>query len=579
MSKRAFSSWLRSGVLSGISKRVGPSTPQPQRPSASQWRRFTSRTTQRQRPVILTAGAGVLATTLLLNLAPTSKPSRPSRDDTEGPSSTAATSLPELGSPWPQYRLSEIKAHGATSERPWVTYRTSVYDITDWVAAHPGGDVILRAAGGPVEPYWDIFSIHRQQLDNVLAILEGYKIGEVDSADVPLLSQGDGVDDPFADDPPRDPRLRTLTERPRNAETPPEGLGHFVTPTELFYVRNHMWVPVVDEAGGADGHAVTIEMPDGEERVYTLGELRTRFATHKVTATLQCAGNRRQDMTTHAAKTNGLQWAAGAISTAEWEGVLLRDVLADAAGCEMSVASLPPSVRHVHLVGLEAYAASIPATKALDPLGDVLLAFRMNGAPLPRDHGYPLRAVVPGNVAARSVKWLRRIALSDEESPSQWQRRDYKAFCPGEGSEPDWDSAPAIQEMPVTSAVTAASVETPAAMADRGRRVKAEGYAYSGGGREIVRVDVSTDGGRTWKTADVVGDAAVGKKAWCWKRWRYEGLIADGQGAGGHGETVRLVVKAVDDAYNTQPENHASIYNVRGNLATAWHRIDVAAGE
>ncbi|KZL81320.1 oxidoreductase molybdopterin binding domain-containing protein [Colletotrichum incanum] len=575
MSKRAFTSWLRSSVLSGASRRVRSTTPQTQQPPISQWRRFTSRSTQRQRPILLTAGAGILTTTLLLSLTPTSKPSRPSGNATEAPSSTTTRALPDPPSQWPQYRLSEIKLHDATSDRPWITYRTSVYDITDWVAAHPGGDVILRAAGGAVEPYWDIFSIHRQQLDNVLAILEGYKIGEVDGADVPLLSRGGGVDDPFADDPPRDPRLRTLTERPRNAETPAEGLGHFVTPTELFYVRNHMWVPIVDEAG-ADAHAVTIEMPDGEERVYTLEELRTRFATHKVTATLQCAGNRRHDMTTHAAKTNGLQWTAGAISTAEWEGVLLRDVLADVTRHKMSVENIPPSVRHVHFVGLEAYAASIPIAKALDPLGDVLLAFRMNGAPLPRDHGYPLRAVVPGNVAARSVKWLRRIALSDEESPSQWQQRDYKAFCPGEGPEPDWDSAPAIQEMPVTSAVTAARVDGLGAAAGRKRRVKAEGYAYSGGGREVVRVDVSTDGGRTWKPAELVGDAGVGKKAWCWKRWRYEGLVADGQGAGDHKEAVRLVAKATDEAYNTQPESYASIYNVRGNLATAWHRVDVA---
>ncbi|KZL63432.1 oxidoreductase molybdopterin binding domain-containing protein [Colletotrichum tofieldiae] len=568
MSKRAFTSWLRSGVLAGASRRAGSTTPRTQRPPPPQWRRFASRATQRQRPILLTAGAGILTTTLLLSLTPTSKPSRPSANAAEAPSPTTTTSLPDPPSQWPRHRLSEIKLHDATSDRPWITYQTSVYDITDWVAAHPGGDVILRAAGGAVEPYWDIFSIHRQQLDNVLAILEGYKIGEVHGADVPLLSQGGGIDDPFAGDPPRDPRLRTLTERPRNAETPAEGLGHFVTPTELFYVRNHMWVPAVDEAG-ADAHAVTVEMPDGEERVYTLEELRTRFAAHKVTATLQCAGNRRRDMTTHAAETNGLQWAAGAISTAEWEGVLLRDVLADATGREMGVEDMPPSARHVHFVGLEAYAASIPVAKALDPLGDVLLAFRMNGTPLPRDHGYPLRAVVPGNVAARSVKWLRRIALSDEESPSQWQRRDYKAFCPGAGPEPDWDSAPAIQEMPVTSAVTAATV-------DRGRRVRAEGYAYSGGGREIVRVDVSTDGGRTWKPAELVGDTGVGKKAWCWKRWRYEGLAADGQGAGDHEEAVRFVAKATDEAYNTQPESHASIYNQRGNLATAWHRVDVA---
>ncbi|KAK2005080.1 molybdopterin binding oxidoreductase [Colletotrichum falcatum] len=249
MSKRALGPWLRFGIISHVCRRAGATAPQHQLPPA---------------------------------------------DGIEGPSLTAAASFHEPNSPWPRYHLAEVKGHDATSDRPWVTYRTSIYDITNWVATHPSG----------------------------------------------------------------------------------------------------------------------------EERLCRLEELRTRFTTHK--------------------------WDAGAISTAEWEGVLLCDVLADAAGCEMSVASLPPSVRHVHLVGLEAYAASISVAKALDPLGDILLTFRMNGAPLPRVHGYPLPAMVPGNVAARSIEWVRCITLSDEESPSQWQRRDYKAFCSGEGSEPDWDSTPAI---------------------------------------------------------------------------------------------------------------------------------------
>ncbi|WQF77652.1 Putative oxidoreductase, molybdopterin-binding domain, eukaryotic molybdopterin oxidoreductase [Colletotrichum destructivum] len=515
MSRRAFASWLRSGALSVPSTRVASAARQAQRPSpTSQWRRFASNTTQRQRLILLTAGAGFLTTAVLLGLNPFPRLTLLSQNTVEQrPESTTAICHPPRNA-------ASLKSNSMTAPR-----------------SAPG-------------------SIHRQQIDSVLAILEGYKIGEVDAADLSLLFSRGGVDDPFAQDPPRDPRLRTLTERPRNAETPAEGLGTFVTPLELFYVRNHMWVPVVGE-DDADAHAVTIETPDGEERVYTLRELQTRFATHKVTATLQLGG--------------------GAISTAEWEGVLLRDVLADATCNEMNIANMPSSVKHVHLVGLEAYAASIPIAKALDPLGDVLLAFRMNGEPLPRDHGYPLRAVVPGNVAARSVKWLRRIALSDEESPSQWQRRDYKAFCPGEGPEPDWDSAPATQEMPVTSAITAAGVESPGGATGREGRVKAEGYAYSGGGREVVRVDVSTDGGRTWKAAELIADKGVGKKAWCWKRWRYEGPVADEGKVEEDG--VRLVVKATDEAYNTQPESHESIYNVRGNLATAWHRVHVAADE
>jgi sulfite oxidase len=434
-----------------------------------------------------------------------------------------------------------------------------VYDITEWVGAHPGGEVILRAAGGSIDPYWDIFTIHKRQ--DVYDILEQYKIGEIDERDLvngklPLES----IEDPFVADPIRDSRLHTLTARPCNAETPGNGLADFLTPNELFYVRNHMWVPVVEEPE----HRLTIELSDGEERSYTMKDLKERFKTHKVTATLQCAGNRRKNMTDRAKQTNGLQWTAGAISSAEWEGVRLKDVLADAG---LDPNNLPDDAKHAQFTGLEAYGASIPMSKAIDPHGDVLLAFKMNGEDLPRDHGFPLRVIVPGNVAARSVKWLRKIVISEDESLSQWQRRDYKSFGPNVGSNPDWSKAKSIQEMPVTSAIT--SISKPSLPAGEATRpISVEGYAYSGGGREIVRVDISVDGGKTWDQADLVDDRMKGSKAWCWKRWRYTGLRRDS------GKTV-LLVKATDEAYNTQPESYESIYNARGNLATAWHRVEV----
>ncbi|KAI0144455.1 Oxidoreductase, molybdopterin-binding domain-containing protein [Xylariaceae sp. FL1272] len=479
----------------------------------------------------------------------------------------------------PLYRLSEIREHGAQSERPWVIFEDNVYDITDWVAAHPGGEVILRAAGGSIEPYWDIFAIHKSQY--VRDILEQYLVGKVDTKDLhdgkPLQ---DHIDDPFVADPHRDTRLRQLTQKPCNAETPGEELAEaFLTPNETFYVRNHMWVPVISEAE-ADKHTVTIELPDGEVRVYSVGELRERFKQHSVTAVLQCSGNRRHDMTTHAKKTNGLQWTVGAISCAKWEGVRLRDVLADAG---LSVTDPGEDARHVQFSGLEAYGASIPIESAVDPRGDVLLAFRMNDKPLPRDHGFPVRVVVPGHVAARAVKWVSRIVVSDEESTTTWQRRDYKCFGPNETKQ-DWNKYKSIQVMPITSAITRTrlkpepaqestafdSTASPAA----GKVVQVEGYAYSGGGREIQRVDVSLDGGRTWDQASLLDDTQheQGSKKWCWKRWKYEGVVPEVRDDD-DGRTT-FVVKATDDAYNTQPETHASIYNLRGNLATAWHRIE-----
>lgn len=473
-----------------------------------------------------------------------------------------------------------MKEHGPGSERPWVIYEDKVYDITDWVAAHPGGEVILRAAGGCIEPYWDIFAIHKSQY--VRDILGQYMVGKVHLDDLengrPLQNT---IEDPFVSDPQRDARLRRITEKPCNAETPGDELAaSFLTPNETFYVRNHMWVPVVEDAK-ADEHGITVELPDGEVKTYSVGELKARFRQHSVTSVLQCSGNRRNDMTRYAKKTNGLQWTVGAISCAKWEGVRLRDVLADAG---LSLSEPGEDARHVQFSGLEAYGASIPIEAAIDPRGDVLLAFKMNDKPLPRDHGFPVRVVVPGHVAARAVKWVSKIVVADEESSTTWQRKDYKCFGPNETKQ-DWDKYKSIQVMPITSAITRTRlkpepVETAArdkaAATARGRVVQVEGYAYSGGGREIQRVDISLDGGANWDQAKLMDDREQerGSRAWCWKRWVYEGALPEVKDdVNGEAKTT-FVVKATDDAYNTQPESHKSIYNLRGNLATAWHRVD-----
>lgn len=544
----------------------------------------------RVRPLpVLAASAGLL--TLLFTTL------QPVREDGPAEVPTQVASSPSAEPPVgdidgdgsPRYRLSEVKEHGPGSERPWVIYEDKVYDITDWVAAHPGGEVILRAAGGCVEPYWDIFAIHKSPY--VRDILEQYMVGKVHLDDLengrPLQTT---IDDPFVSDPTRDARLRHITEKPCNAETPGDALAEsFLTPNETFYVRNHMWVPVVDDAR-ADEHGITVELPDGEVRTYSVGELKARFQQHSVTSVLQCSGNRRSDMTRHAKKTNGLQWTVGAISCAKWEGVRLRDVLADAG---LSLSDPGEEARHVQFSGLEAYGASIPIEAAIDPRGDVLLAFKMNDKPLPRDHGFPVRVVVPGHVAARAVKWVNKIVVADEEANTTWQRRDYKCFGPNETKQ-DWDKYRSIQVMPITSAITRTRLkpghgETAAAAPPesrtmaKGRIVQIEGYAYSGGGREIQRVDISLDGGANWDQAKLLNDRGQerGSQTWCWKRWVYEGVLPAVRDDVNGEAKATFVVKATDDAYNTQPESHKSIYNIRGNLATAWHRVDfdVKAGD
>ncbi|KAL2890507.1 oxidoreductase molybdopterin binding domain-containing protein [Ceratocystis lukuohia] len=503
----------------------------------------------------------------------------------------------------PRIHLAEVRKHDGNSGEPWITYKDKIYDITDWIAGHPGGDVILQAAGGSVEPYWNIFTIHKSP--HVYEILEQYLIGYVHSGD---LVNGkipeESVEDPFSSDPARHADLRTLTAKPRNAESPAYALSDsFQTPNDLFYVRNHFWVPVIEKP---DEHSLTIELPDGESVTYSLAQLKDKFRSHTINATLQCSGNRRNHMTKEAGPTNGLQWTTGGISSATWTGVRLADVLADAGYPVASVRSgtidPPEDAKHVHFSALEAYGASIPMSVAIDPRGDVLLAYEMNGEPIPRDHGYPLRALVPGHVAARSVKWLNKIVLSDEESFSQWQRKDYKSFGPNlVGKKLDWESAPSIQEMPVTSAITSAVLRDDTdADATSSKKVSVKGWAYSGGGKAITRVDVSLDGGATWDQAELLDDDRCNNtkenhngsgRSWAWKRWEYHGSVSLAPAASTEPSTSLsfskdknaldkpflcspdIVVKATDENYNTQPQTQSSIYNARGNLATAWHRV------
>jgi len=155
----------------------------------------------------------------------------------------------------------------------------------------------------------------------------------------------------------------------------------------------------------------------------------------------------------------------------------------------------------------------------LDSKFDFLLAFEMNGEAIPRDHGYPVRLIAPGIVGARNVKWLSKIVISDEESKSHWQKNDYKGFSPNvDWDNVDFDSAYAIQEYPIQSAICD-PVEGDVVKKDSKGYVKIKGYAWSGGGRKVIRVDVSSDSGLNWITADLKQDPTSLNKTWSWTLW------------------------------------------------------------
>ena len=464
----------------------------------------------------------------------------------------------------PCYSLDEVKKHKDTSSRIWVTYGDGVYDITDFVEQHPGGDEkIMLAAGGSLEPFWAVFAAHNT--DEVRHILEEWRIGNVDPADREKMKAEKHKEGPYANDPERTPILKINTKEPFNAETPTVLLNtEFITPNNLFFVRNHLPVPVVDP----DKFVLEVQVPDGELIRFTLDDLKAKFKHYTITSAIQCAGNRRIELG-KIKQVKGISWTGGAMGNATWTGVRLRDVLLHAGvkdGEEFEV-------QHIHLEGLdnnpltgERYGASIPIKKAMDIRGDCILAFEMNGEAIPRDHGYPLRAIVPGTVGARNVKWLTRVAASDKEYDGFWQQRDYKGFSPSiDWHNVDFCTAPAIQELPVQSLIC--SPPDGSSVDAHSSEVHVSGIAWSGGGRGIVRVDVSSDGGKTWHVADLgSGKEQKGDRAWAWTLWEATvPLPSEGN--------AELICKAVDMSYNVQPDTSAPIWNLRGCLSNAWHRI------
>ena len=475
----------------------------------------------------------------------------------------------------PVYTFEEVSKHDSSDNGVWVIYNNGVYDITGFVSKHPGGEILLVGAGRAIDPFWKIYSVHHSP--DTHALLETMRIGNFDISSAPKEEEEgvtDGqLEDQWANEPrSRHPALLRKQEKPFNAEPPPAILtGDFHTPNDLFYVRNHLPVPprvdpeeyrleVAKEAGIGEG-VKSIEL--------SLDEIKS-FPNVSISAVVQCGGNRRVNMSSYK-PVRGLLWKGAAIGNACWTGVRLCDILKSAGITGDDFAG----IKHVHFEGLDTdamgscYSASIPIETAMDPKRDVLLVFKMNDEDIPVDHGYPLRVLVPGTVGARSVKWVSRIILSTEESPSIWQRRDYKLFPPNvDINNVDYESSEAMQDMPVQSAIC---LPMPGSVVDiSGGGVTVRGYAWSGGGRGISRVDVSVNGGRDWSVARLHCDPEQKpNRVWAWSLWEVTIPVSP------HTGELDIVCKAVDSSCNNQPENVESIWNFRGLANNAWHHVSV----
>ncbi|MFE5657153.1 sulfite oxidase [Streptomyces sp. NPDC056517] len=324
--------------------------------------------------------------------------------------------------------------------------------------------------------------------------------------------------------------LQELALAARNHGLPLEALRYDVTPPGLHYVLVHYDIP--DTA--ADGWRLTV----GGRVLRTLDldvdELRSRpSVTRRVT--LECAGNGRARLSPRPVSQ---PWLVEAVGTADWTGVPLAALLAEAGVAEEAVEAVFTGADHGVERGVEQdYRRSLPLTTAADPDRDVLVAYAMNGAPLPPQHGSPLRLVVPGWYGMAQVKWLHDITLTDTPYTGFQQAVAYRVR-----------QAPEEPGAPVTL-IAPRALMVPPGFPDfmsrtrvvRPGPVPLTGRAWSGHG-PITRVEVSEDGGAAWTEAELVPDPA---HPWAWSAWRTTWTATPG--------LRHLTVRATDAGGNVQP--------------------------
>ena len=345
------------------------------------------------------------------------------------------------------------------------------------------------------------------------------------------------------------PELTTREDDPYNAEPHPFHLGSsFLTPVEQFYVRNHGDMPVVKE----ENFRLEIGGLAGPDVRLTLEDLRREYPQVTTVATLQCAGNRRTEFDTF----QGTPWQSCALGTASWHGVLLKSVL----GHRTIEAQNP----HLIMTGGDTtemnsksipYECSVPLELAFRH--GALLAWEMNGEPLTTEHGHPLRMIIPGLIAARSVKWLTSIRLSEQATTNPHFTEAYK-IAPLETESADWHELPPISVFQLSSVICTPTNRDNLKPGDQILR----GYAVPRGDTDVViaRVEVRVDD-QPWRPAEIVSEP----KPFCWCLWESTVSMEEGR--------HRIAVRAWDTTGRLQEENPNP--NTKGYRYSGWHTVQV----
>ena len=388
----------------------------------------------------------------------------------------------------------------------------------------------------------------------------------------------------------RDPRLIRLTGvHPFNVEAPLTDLYNegFLTSPELFYVRNHGAVPEVKDEDIPNWEFIVEGLVDNPLTI-SLKELIAEYEQVTCPITLVCAGNRRKEQN-QVRKSKGFSWGAAGVSTALFTGVIMADVI--------QRAKPKRKARYVCMEGADKlpngyYGTSVKLNWVLDPNRGIMLAYKMNGEMLRPDHGKPLRAVIPGQIGGRSVKWLKKLFITEGPSNNWYHIYDNRVLptmvSPEESANnPSWwtDERYAIYDLSTNSATAFPAHEEQICVKGAPQKYRARGYAYGGGGRRVTRVEITLDKGKSWQLAhieyledkyrDVEKDLYGGRldMSWretcfCWCFWSIEIDILH------LSEAKDIFVRAMDESMNIQPRD--MYWSVLGMMNNPWYRVTIA---
>lgn len=389
---------------------------------------------------------------------------------------------------------------------------------------------------------------------------------------------------------PRDPRLIRLTGvHPFNVEAPLSDLFNegFLTSPELFFVRNHGPVPQV-KPEDIPTWELSVEGLVEQPFVITLTDLIEQYEQKTCPITLVCAGNRRKEQNV-VRKSKGFSWGAAGVSTALFTGIDMADIIRRARPKR--------GARYVCMEGADElpngnYGTSIKLNWVMDPNRGIMLAHKMNGEMLRPDHGKPLRAVIPGQIGGRSVKWLKRLTVTAEPSDNWYHINDNRVLptmvSPDTAAnDKSWwqDERYAIFDLSTNSAIAYPAHDEQIALSRPEESYSIRGYAYGGGGRRITRVEVSLDKGKNWSLATIdypedrykaagiqqlyggTMDLMDCESSFCWCQWKLSvpvsTLISSND----------IVARAMDESMNIQPRD--MYWSVLGMMNNPWYRIAI----